>query len=387
MKFVKHNFSLKALIAEIFRLIFLSLTLGLLLAGFFNLTVGIENERAYLIYLPLLFPLILLLQKNTQSRCRQVSQSVKLSLVPNRTDFLTCLYVFSFTILSYICGASVGREGSCVIMAEALKPKNSMKEINWKFILASMGFAGALGSFWMGPLFYLEVFSLKLKHEFNGIDFIFAFLGSAMVCGIMSLFHVSYFSLPIIFKNSWLQHEKFYVFLVLIIMIVGTLAFTFKKMYKFCSVWFQTKSVPIQLIFALVVGAALLVPQLRIFQGLGLDLVDRPYMGSMNSLFIGTGKMLATVLCLSLGFLGGEFVPAIIIGSNFGQLASYFSPEYILLGSVLGFFLFFGCITRLYWVCILACALYFGWQIGIVFSIVLWCALKISGTESVYFDN
>lgn len=384
---MKHNLFSKVRIQECLRLLIVSISLGLLLAGFFHFSVGIELSRSYLLYLPLLFPFVLALQKYIISRYKVTVHSVKMSLIPNQTDFLTCLFVFTFTIFSYITGASVGREGTCVVMAEALKPKNKLSDLNWKFILASMGFAGALGSLWLGPLFYLEVFSLKLKQKLSAIELVFTFIGSAVVCAIMSYLKVSYFDFVILFEGEWIKKFNFYSFLVVMTLIFGFLAFVFKGLYQLGHSWYQRQPFRFQIFIAFLVGLLFIAPPFRIFQGLGLQLIDSPYVNLANSLFLGLGKMAATLLSLSMGFLGGEFVPALIIGAKLGQAASWFFPEFIVLGSALGFFLFFGCITRLFWVCILSAALHFGWQIGIVFSLVLWCALKISGTQSVYFKS
>lgn len=387
IKKMKHKFFNQNYFKEFIRLILLSFFVGIIFASFFKFSVMIEQERSYFIYFPLLFPFIIYIQNVFESKYKSTVSSVKYSLIENSSNFISSLYVYLFTLLGYICGASVGREGACVVIAEGLKPKMKLTSINWKFVLASIGFAGALGSFWLGPLFYLEVFILKLKNKIKTEEIIFIFFGSAIVNILMNKFNVSYFSFLVVFQKKWLLSTNFYWFLGSLILIIGIAAILFKFFYFKLSAWVNRQPLRFKIFLAAIVGLLFIVPVLRIFQGLGLSLIDHSFISIENSAFVAIGKMITTILSLSLGFLGGEFVPALIIGSALGQIAGAIDPELIFLGSALGFFMFFGCITQLYWVCFLAVALHFGWQIGILFSILLWFSQKISGSQSVYFQK
>ena len=387
---MKTNFSSNQILNEVLRLVLVSLILGLILTVFFKASVVIENTRsivAYLVFLPLLLPLLLYLQIRLERKNKNLVKSVKESLLTEPVQFISAGYVFGFTLLGYILGASVGREGACVVIAQGLQPKKTITSINWQQILASIGFAGALGYFWLGPLFYLEVFVLNLKKPLNSKNLFMCFLGSFLVCKIMRILNVPYFSFSVAFNESWLMNSNFYLTLMILTVLSCLGSHFFKWIYFAGKNWLDSKTEQIRLLCCAVFGLLLTFPTLQIFQGLSLNGVHLDFISKEHSLFLALGKLIATAISLSFGFMGGEFVPALLIGSNLGQLAGSSTTEFILLGSGLGFFIFFGCLTRLFWVCILATALHFGWQIGIIFSIVLAISLKFCGRQSVYFNS
>ncbi len=382
---MKHNYSLSLVLKEGSRLVFVSLIIAVILTVFFKASVAIEVNRSYLVCLPLLLPLLLFLQMKIEAKNKNLVKSVKQSLLDTPVRIGSACYVFGFTLLGYIAGASVGREGACVVMAQGLQPEKQLSSIQWKLILASIGFAGALGYFWLGPLFYLEVFILNFKKSLNWKEFLMCLFGSLLVCQLMRVFGVSYFSFSVIFKNSWLMNTEFYITLAVLIILSCLGSHFFKWIYFKASDWLNSKSVQIRLLSCAVFGLLLTFPNLQKFQGLSLAIVHQEFISKENSLFLALGKLIFTAISLSFGFLGGEFVPALLIGSQLGQLAGSGSAEFIILGSGLGFFIFFACLTRLFWVCVLATALHFGWQIGIIFALALGISLKFCGQQSVYF--
>ncbi len=387
MKTQRSKYLTKNYLKELIRLVILTALVGLVLSSFFKLSIFIDSQRGPFYFLPLLFPLLLWAQTYTKNHFRTVAKSVNAALIPNSSTKVSSLYAYLFTLLGYICGTSVGREGACVIIAEGFKPKHRLSKLNWKFILASMGFAGALGSVWLGPLFYLEVYVLNFKNRIALEDLFFIFLGSAGVCWLMEKYQVIYFHFAANFEPLWLNDKNFYITILSLVFFIGFSAMVFKKMLFSISEWIHHQPFRFKLFLAACLGGILIVPKFQIFQGLGLKLVNDSFSSSGTSAFIAFGKLLVTVLSLSLGFLGGEFVPAVIVGSKLGQVAAWSNPSYVVFASALGFFMFFSCITNLFWISILACTLHFGWQVGLIFALVAFVAQKISGKQSVYFHN
>jgi H+/Cl- antiporter ClcA len=88
-------------------------------------------------------------------------------------------------------------------------------------------------------------------------------------------------------------------------------------------------------------------------------------------------KIVFTLIFISLGFIGGDFVPLVIVGSGFGVLVAQLIGVPYQFGLVLGCMSFFTGVTRLKWTSLVLVYLLTG------FSVMLWAYVCLSMTRHI----
>ena len=141
--------------------------------------------------------------------------------------------------------------------------------------------------------------------------------------------------------------------------------------------------VPFQVLLSIFVAGLLYLPEFRMYQSLGLN-----YFNDLSTTDLSVVKSLVklafTVICTSLPFLGGEFVPLVFAGVHLGGGVFQAFGSNSVLGAACGAFLLFAAASRLKWTAffLMTALMGFGWMLWIFF--VLTVALSFSGDGSLY---
>jgi H+/Cl- antiporter ClcA len=296
--------------------------------------------------------------------------------------------IFVSTLLSHLCGASVGREGVAVQMSTTLSDQISKffkleKPDRRRVLIAGMsgGFAAALGTPWAGAVFGLEVVHGGKTKAFSLMEsFVSAFV-SYYVCSLLGIKH-SRFRTDEIF--SFKLESFFWIALVGIFLGVAALFFSRAVHFfenKLC-LFFKNSY---QKIF---VGGVLLSLLFYLegsgrYSGLGIsyiqDSLESP--ASFNDFFY---KGFFTILSLSFGFKGGEFIPLVFMGTSLGSAMSFFVPVSFKILGVVGFAALFAGAANAPLTCSLLAIEFFGFSVAPYVLVACYASYFFSGNKGIY---
>ncbi len=226
-------------------------------------------------------------------------------------------YVLVSTWISQLAGASVGREGTAVLMgasiAEGIAEKWNQNKGIWIRMGMSAGFASVFGTPLAGCLFALEV-GVVGKIHFKSI---LPCLGTAFLADWVSqhVWGTNHVSFPPIFMPAF--SLLFCAKLACIGLFLGLLGFLYLRSQSIISKSLDKLPVqgPLKAILAgLFLTCLLSVPLFAESRGLGSAYLLRPF--EEGSSYFAYLKLFATSLSLGLGFKGGEATPLFLIGSQ-----------------------------------------------------------------------
>ncbi len=296
--------------------------------------------------------------------------------------------IFVSTLLSHLCGASVGREGVAVQMSTTLSDQISKffkleKPDRRRVLIAGMsgGFAAALGTPWAGAVFGLEVVRGGKIKAFSLMD---SFV-SAFVAYYVSLFlgikHSRFFV-----SENFLFDLKTVFWIALSGILFGLVALSFSRLVhlfeKKLSLVFKNSFYKI--FFGGVVLSLLfyLEGSFR-YTGLGLSSIQEALEApsSFRDFFY---KSFFTILSLSLGFKGGEFVPLVFIGVTLGSAIGLFVPISFKLLAVAGFAALFAGAANAPLTCSLLAIEFFGFSVAPYVLIACYASYFFSGNKGIY---
>jgi H+/Cl- antiporter ClcA len=278
-------------------------------------------------------------------------------------------------LLSHAAGMSVGREGAVVMYAAGLVRTFKLSWSFWGPVLASIGFSCALNNYWLTPVFMLEMF----PHT-NSVQKLCAFIGAiaavitAQQLGMPPLF------LPFEINDSLGFFAKFGVF-TLFALGSGYIMRLYKKAHVVIETQVKKSSVLLPLGLAVFVAGLLYIPEFRPYQ----SIVDISDLQSPHFTFLGCfAKLAFTVLCTSLGFLGGDFYPVVFAGVNWGGALFGLFGAGTALGAAFGAFILFAAGTRLKWTSFIMMSFLLGWSWMLWIFFVLTIAINFAGEHSLY---
>lgn len=375
-----------AIMKELFITICLGLVIGVLTAGFLEAlhVLAVQQESLntdkwplHVFFLPAVLVFLYLLKKRTLYFPTNVSELLgwKSDSSLHWSAWMTPFNLIG-TLFSHVVGASVGRESVVVVMAAGLV---RVFRLEWKFwgpIAMGCGFASVLGNPWIGVVFVVELLTTNFKQKF------FVFVSSYFAYLLMQTMQVPHL-IPGIEIQQDLGFFKTLFFVVTLAILVGFLMRIYKWVFLKVSLFFRKSSIWVRLVFALILMALLLTPELRSYQSLGilqLEKLDRLQLGFQIPLL----KLFLTLFSVTLGFWGGEFIPLVYAGLHFGASLSHSLGYPQLVGTYLCSYLFFACATRLKWTgAFLAISLMgFSWALWIFVLVNL--AVGFSGEKSLY---
>jgi H+/Cl- antiporter ClcA len=232
------------------------------------------------------------------------------------------------TWLSHLVGASVGREGTAVLLggsfADILGKRFLFKEEEknvWIRAGISAGFSSVFGTPLAGLFFGVELAKVGKIDWKSFLPCLFAgFLANWTSLHVFGTKHPLY---PSIFLPA--ISPTFCASVISIGIILGIIAFIYIRLESI--IYRAFEALPRNFYLkGLCAGAILLLFfQLPYFQesiGLGSEYLLRPFYETTHFDFV-ISKMGMTLMSLGLGFKGGEATPLFLIGS---QLASSFAP-------------------------------------------------------------
>ncbi len=298
----------------------------------------IQLLPAYLIGLPTLGAALFYIQRFSFANASTNDLLKNIDDSKIKSELFTSPFILLSTWLSLLAGASVGREGTAVLIggsvADNLVQKFSLSEEKPIWIRAgiSAGFASVFGTPWAGCLFGLEISTVG---KIN-LKSILPCLCSAILANYVSEHvwgtkHVIY---PTVFSPclSWLFSAK----LISIGLFLGILGYIYKRSESIISIAYN--KLPTQynlkgILAGIILAIILFIPVFKETIGLGSQYLLRPF--SQNVSTFAYLKLFATNLSLGLGFKGGEATPLFLIGSHAaGNLQQILSLPLTLLAAI-----------------------------------------------------
>jgi H+/Cl- antiporter ClcA len=276
---------------------------------------------------------------------------------------------------SHLAGASLGREGTVLVLASSLAQIGKLNWNYYKSIVISAAFAGVVGQPFIALIIIIEMFSTSAQQKV--FSFVMAWVGFLVMqsLGIHPLFSMIQVDLSAGFTDKFLVAFLIGLFL-------GFMANAFKYGYGYLSVFFK-KNKMASVMVVLLLSWIFIQPEMKSLQSLSLDSFSEIQNGKANMQFVLL-KSIFTLLFVSLGFIGGDFVPSIAIGSGFGVLvANYFQVNYTF-GLAMGLMAFFTGLTRLKWTSLGLLFLLAGFKVMLWGYLCLSITRQMSGLQSLY---
>ena len=290
---------------------------------------------------------------------------------------------FPLAWLSHAAGASVGREGVALQWGAFLGYQSAFSRFFSKEQAMRLGmgagFSAMFGTPVAGLIFVLEVFSAK----WDSWHFL---VNLAVSCGLAAWISHLFGVQHMVFPTLPLHDLSGLHFLAFLVIVSG--AMLWKRLFynglirltRLFSGWFQ-KSIWTTLGIGLVLSVIWLWPALYPYQGLGTNVFGSFFSTSAPwDAFIWKG--VATVLCLALGFKGGEATPLFFIGAAWGSFVGASFSIDLAWPTALGTTLLFSMAFRAPVACSLLAASWFGWACFPLFLLFHWAAqLKFPGEK------
>jgi H+/Cl- antiporter ClcA len=371
--------------------LFFSLALGLFAGALsYALQFGIESSEALrnqypeiVLGLPVLFFLTVALKKKTLYYPYKIKDLFEMT---GKENFFwnryMSLYHFIGASLSHFFGASVGREGVVVLTTTGIVRFFNLSLTYWGPVAASIGFAAITGNKWVGLVFLIEMYTTELSQK------LWTFLGAWVAILLLDSLQFPHLLSAVNIPDADSYFKRF-LFVFILGILLGYIGRIYKSSHFFLANFFQKKNIFWAIAMSVVLGYAMYNEVLRPTQSLSLDLLSRFSSGSLMlqmDMQLVVYKLIFTLLCVSLGFFGGEFVPLVVVGTGLGVTAAQYYGENLYLGAVLGAFSIFAGVTRLKWTAMVLC-----WSL-VDFSSAFWVYFffsvcqNFSGPASIYYD-
>ncbi len=291
-------------------------------------------------------------------------------------------YHFVGSCLSHLVGASVGREGVLVLTMTGFVHWFNLSLPFWGPIAAGIGFSAMTGHTLIGVIFVSELFQTKL------IQKLFVFFGSWVASLILTSLNFKNYFLVLINTEDQSSFFQKLLFIVVFGMISGVIAKHFKNLYNKLNHFFK-KNKPFIFIATVIVSIVLWIPDFRNLQSLGFNfltdtLSQQPDSFLMLKIFI---KLIVTLICVSIGLLGGEFIPLYIVGTSLGYVFSHYLSVDPLIGAAYGSFTIFAGVSRLKWTSLFLILTILGWDHFISVYLLLTISIFISEKDSLYLSS
>jgi len=325
---------------------------------------------------------------STQKILHRVEESQ--ALIP----FLTALFIFVFTVLSQVFGASTGRESTAVQFGAALaefwwdlfeKKLQGLRFSRQAFIRCGLaaGFGAVFGVPWAGTLFALEVTpSQRWPIRFLPLCWISSFGAhwTALALGAHHKVYPSFvalnWSFVLILKWLCLGVAMGLMAKIFVIAIQGLERLLRRIPFS----WLRPA------IGGLVVALLTVAFKETRYNGLGTNLINEAMTNGIRN-FDFAWKSLFTILSSGSGLKGGEVTPLMAIGSSLGfALASWLSLPTLYAAS-LGLVGVFASSAHIPWTGALMAWELFGFEAFLPSFVVCWSARRVLGLQGLFAVN
>ncbi len=250
----------------------------------------------------------------------------------NAVPFRILPLIFSGTLLTHLCGGSVGREGAALQMGGSLGNQiaNLLKmdrRDSKVLIMSGMSacFAALFGTPITAAIFSIEVISVGIMHYAALVPCLLSSLIASGIARGLGLhgehFTVAAFDLNL---NSFpLSVYGRILLLSLICALVSILFIMFLHNTEHIMKWHLKSPYIRTLVSGLIVIALALVLQTGDFLGSGMNLINESFTGS-SPWFAFLLKIVFTSVTIAGGYKGGEIIPSLCIGATLGSFCSTF---------------------------------------------------------------
>lgn len=309
--------------------VIIGIILGLIGAAFVKAMSFVTTFRTFHWYILLLLPFGAVLIRFLYSLCGYKydgGTSLVLSAIHSgdRIPLRMTPLIFISTIISHLCGASVGREGAALQMGGSVGAYISrLFKFNEKdttiLIMCGMSaaFSAVFGTPMAAAIFSMEVVSVGIMHYAALVPCVVSSFVARAVAGYFGIDSEVYelFDMPALSLKSGVE-------IAILAILCGFVSILFCVALR-QSEFIYHKFFPNVYLRAfvgglIVLGMTYLVGS-QTYNGTGMGFIRRCLDGyERPEAFIL--KMLFTALCIAAGYKGGEIVPSFFIGASFGSL-------------------------------------------------------------------
>jgi len=278
------------------------------------------------------------------------------------------------TLITHLCGGSVGREGTAIQMSAALSDRwtgwLALRGHDRRTVLTmgiSAGFAGLFGTPWAAAVFALELPRVDTAGSQRGMRT----LVPRALAGLLAAFVAD-----VTCRGTGVPHAHYPLGSVAAVgliecgwaivfgLLCGVVAFGYRRIHGTIKTLFRRWIAypPLRPFFGgcAVVACVGLLGTTR-YNGLGLPVIEQAFVEPVESTAF-VWKSLLTALTLGAGFKGGEVTPLFFIGATFGNAVHTVVPLPLGLLTGMGFVAVFAGVTRTPWTCTLMGCELFGIQ-------------------------
>lgn len=226
------------------------------------------------------------------------------------------------TVLSHLCGASVGREGAALQLGGSISrflAKIIKLDDNDRKIMVMSGMAAAFAALFGTPMaaaiFAIEVVNVGVMYYAALVPSIFSALVASQFAAGMGI-HPEAFAIVAVPTLNFLSAGQTlllavicaYISIIFCMMLHGSGA-VFKEIFKNPYIRVVVGAIAI-IVINLVIGTT-------DYLGAGIGVIDRAIGGNANW-YDFIMKMFLTSLAIGCGFKGGEIVPSFFVGATLG---------------------------------------------------------------------
>lgn len=335
----------------------------------------------YIYFLPLTWLVLKLIKRQTLYFPTSVSGAMDSSEVRTKhwnKAMLPLNLVGSW--LSHMTGASVGREGTNMVLTASIANLMKLEWSYWRPIAISVGFAAAIGHPWIALVFIWELFKT------DNFQKMWTAVAAWTACLIVQSLRVPHLLPDLLIVNQDSIGSKIMAAFA-IAFCLGFMAQVHKRVLGWMRNLFT--DIPMWVGFIAVLGITLVLARtdFKVFHSLSLNELHSILSGQTTIKFAAL-KFLLTIICVGIGFWGGEFVPIVVIGSAVGVLIAKAIGVDFQFGLMLGSMGLFCGITRLKWTSfLLAAVLTVGWTHLIWIYLTYALIRTISGNTTIYAEE
>lgn len=364
--------------------------IGTLFSKGISLVTDIRHNNYWLIYfLPIAGVLSVLIYKLLNVNNMGTNQVIESADGKTVLSYKLAPAVFFASLLSHLCGASVGREGaalqlggsSAILLSKPFKVTEREEKI-----LIYCGMAGLFSAVFGTPLaatvFALEVVSIghiKYKAIIPTIFSSFVSYFTAVLLGAPS----ESFIISEVPQLKWSVVFKVLLLSLFTICIATIFCLALKYFEKILEKLLKNDYLRIAIGGTVIILLTILL-KTNEYNGAGMDIIERIFEENEFVLYAFALKILFTCISVASGYKGGEIVPTLFIGATFGAFAGTFLGLPVAFSAALCMILMFCDVTNCPLASVfLAVELFSGKGIGYI-SVAVIISFFISGKISLY---
>ncbi len=298
--------------------------------------------------------------------------------------------VFCGSALSHLCGASTGREGAALqigggvanILARLFKLDDTSRKILLLCGMAAL-FSALFGTPLAAAVFVIEIIATRLC--FVAIAPI---LMSSLIAYNISIslgVHAERFNIDTIPQITL----PFILKILLITVTCVAAAFVWCGGLKLCKCLakniFKNEFLRISIGGGIIILLTILIGN-RDYNGGGVDVITRVFEGTVRYEAFAL-KLIFTVICVSVGFKGGEIVPTLFIGATLGGALAILLNLPLGICAAVGMAVLFGSCTKCPIATIFLCCEMFGLGSALIISAVVIISTVLSHFYKGLYNN